>query len=124
MFDDLTQSFSREGVDDNFSEAQLTVTENYAGLYDGDDFYVYQSTNNNFYRQGVDDLYKNAAISGLKNGILFYDGDDIYAYCDGNFSRDGGVDDNAIGYSNRSGIHVDDISFTLDSECRIQRWRP
>jgi hypothetical protein len=123
VFNDKTLSFYRMGAEDNFSYAKLVVTDTLAGVYDGDDFYVFDASFNNFSRQGVDDYYSKAAIAGLRNGIILYDGDDVYAFCRGNFSRDGNVDDNAVGYSGRRGIQVNDASYTIDSNCTIKRWR-
>jgi hypothetical protein len=96
-----------QDVDDNFTGALCSGGWGAAGLYDGDDFFVFNGRTGKFDYKTVDDGYMETKISAGAGFVTLYDGDDFLAYnaLTEKFSYKN-VDDNVDNAVLKSGVNI------------------
>jgi hypothetical protein len=73
-------NFYTQNVDDNFAGTVVNCFDNVAGLYDGDNFYVFDDSTKEFKSQFADDNFWAAQLVADNDIVALYDGDTFIIY--------------------------------------------
>ncbi|MDD2805567.1 MAG: hypothetical protein PHV33_08435 [Elusimicrobiales bacterium] len=69
-----------QSVDSNYPKTICEGGRDVAGLYDGDDFFVFNGRTGKFTSIGVDDISDSAQLVAGNGLAAMYDGDDLFVY--------------------------------------------